>query len=117
MAKNDYFVLVYYILKYLYHCLKNDEDIKVGIVMLEEYPVYIEESYAAYVLKSMQEEGYIKGVDIINVSSLGVGKKSMIKSVNNIEITPKGIEFLLENSLMTKAYESLKKFKEAIPFI
>lgn len=117
MAKNDYFVLVYYILNYLYHCLKNDEDIKVGVVMLEEYPAYIEESYAAYVLKSMQEEGYIKGVDIINVSSLGVGKKSMIKSVNNIEITPKGIEYLLDNSMMLKAYDKLKKFKDIMPFI
>lgn len=45
MGKNDYFTIVYYILKYLYECLKTGEKPCENILNLEQYPVKLEESY------------------------------------------------------------------------
>lgn len=115
MAKDDYFVLVYYILKYLYNCLKHGKDIKEEMIIFEEYPAHIESSYAAYIMHSIQESGHIQGVDVVTVPILGIGKTNVIKDISKIEITPKGIEYLLDNSMMAKAYKKLKKFKDIIP--
>lgn len=117
MSKDDYFVIVYYILKYLYFCLKHGKNAEEEIIMLKEYPAHIESSYIAYILSKMQESGYIEGVNIIESPSLGIGRTKIIKDINRIEITPKGIEYLLDNSMMLKAYDKLKKFKDIMPFI
>lgn len=117
MAKDDYFTIVYYLLKYLYACVKEGIQPREDMIMLKEYICDINESYAQYILITMQENGYISGIDTINAPILGKGMVETIKSISKIKITPVGIEYLNNNNMMNKAYDTLKKFKDLIPFI
>lgn len=117
MAKDDYFTIVYYLLKYLYACVKEGIKPREDMIMLKEYPADINESYIQYILITLQENEYIKGIDTINVPILGNGMVETIKSISNIQVTPIGIEYLENNNMMHKAYDTLKKFKDLIPFI
>ena len=117
MAKDDYFAMVYYILKYLYACLQQGIVPREEVLRFEDYPADIESSYAEYTLIKMQESGFIEGLAIIGVPVIGRGKVKTLKSLLGVQITPIGIEYLSENSMMAKACESLKMFKGMIPFI
>lgn len=108
MAKNDYHVIMYRILIYLYACLKEGVPFDPDEVSYER--LGIPESYWSTVVAKMAEKGFITGAVIIPL--LGIGKR--IKWVEP-EITPEGVEFLQENSLMGKAREFLKTVKETIP--
>ena len=113
MAKDDYFVLVYRILAYLYYCVK--EGVKPDMTYLtyntEHFPIC--ESYWEYIIENMFEDGLIKGVAIAKGLNKGIGRIKII----NLMITPKGIEYLRDNSNMEKAKEFLKSIKEIVPFI
>lgn len=110
MAKNDYYVIAYRILIYLYECLKCGEEVDKNIISAEA--LHIVPSYWDYIIIHLYEDGYIEGVKVI--SALG-GKCVRIQP--ELQITPKGIEFLQENSTMSKAKEFLKSLKETIPGI
>lgn len=117
MAKDDYFVIAYYLLKYLYSCLKQGIVPSENIIRLEDYICDVSEEYWIYVIANLQEDGYIRGASIAEIPILGKRKQRLVKSIVNIEITPKGIEHLHENSTLNKAYDALKQFKDIIPFI
>ena len=108
MAKNDYFVIVYRILIYLYACMKDGVTPDENVISYET--LNINQRYWCDILESIYEEGYIKGIVISkmlnNVASV---------RIDQIKITQKGIGFLEENSLMHKAKEFLKTVKEIIP--
>lgn len=108
MAKNDYFVIVYRILSYLYECFMLGE--RADISMFAPDALGINNGYWANVMESIYNEGYIQGISIISRLSAAPGIKLL-----NLKITQKGIEFLLENSKMSKAREFLKSVKETIP--
>lgn len=117
MVKNDYFTIVYYILKYLYECLKTGEKPCENILNLEQYPVKLEDSYILYIYKNLFDGGYIIDLDIVNIPRLGTKENLMyIRDYENIKITPLGIEYLIENSTMQKAYEIMKDFAEILPW-
>lgn len=111
MARDDYFVVVYKILKYLYECLKSGEKADIhNILTAETYGV--NESYFDYIITELLEEGYIKGVSMINV----MGRAALVaKIAPDITIKPKGIEYLQENSAIAKAKMFLKEIKETVP--
>lgn len=44
-----------------------------------------------------------------------IGQKERAKITDDLCITPKGIEYLAENSMMQKAKKALKELKEIIP--
>ena len=113
MAKDDYFVLVYRILTYLYYCLK--EGIKPDMEYLTYNTKYfpICESYWKYIIENMFADGYISGVAVGKGLNRGVGKIKVI----DMKITPRGIEYLEDNSNMQKAKEFLKSIKEIVAFI
>jgi hypothetical protein len=96
MAKDDYFVIVYSILKYLYECLKK------GIKPTEEWisakKFNIGDDYFIRVIEMMKADGYIEGINVVDDFT----GKSM-DGYEYAEITPKGIEYLNENSMMKKA--------------
>lgn len=110
MAKNDYFVIMYRILIYLYACLKEGAEFNQDEVSFEA--LGIPESYWTSVIINMLDRGYIKGVTVVPI--LKTGKR--IKW-SNPEITQEGVEFIEENSRMGKAKEFLKTLKEIIPGI
>lgn len=111
MARDDYFVIVYKILAYLYESLKNGlkPDIY-NILTAETYN--IENSYFEYILKELQKEGYIDGVKI--GQSL---ECEFIKITPTITIKPKGIEYLQENSIFSRVKKTIKDIKDTIPRI
>ncbi len=111
MARDDYFVIVYKILKYLYECLKLGETPDIyNILTAETYGV--NQSYFEYIITELFEEGYIKGVSMIN----SIGRVTpTIKITPNITIKPKGIEYLQDNSTIAKAKNFLKEIKETVP--
>lgn len=100
MSRDDYFVIAYRILAYLYKCFKagevpNDE-------LFDAEALKISNGYWINVMESLHNEGYITGVLLIR----SVGGTSGVK-ITDLKITQKGIEFLQENSMMAKAKEFL----------
>ena len=101
MAQNDYFVIVYRVLKYLYDCLKKGEKPEAEYLVASTYN--IPENYWIYILLSLINEEYIKGIRV-NHTKEGV----IFGDLQEAIITPKGIEYLFENSLIEKAKKTLK---------
>ena len=110
MAQNDYFVIVYRVLKYLYDCLKAGNQPEIAYLTASTYN--IPDSYWTYIVISLISEGYIKGIAMTPTKN-GV----VFGDLQDAVITPKGIEYLFENSLLEKAKKTLKDAKEMIPFI
>lgn len=62
MAKDDYHVIVYQILAYLYQCLKKGERVEQKNLEYNCKYFQINKSYWTYILYHMQESGLIKGI-------------------------------------------------------
>lgn len=110
MAKNDYFVIVYKILKYLYKCLKNSESISLSYLACETKDFPVTQEYWEYIMEHMIEDGLIDGLKVCR-SDTGF---TVIKGLQNTRITPIGIEYLQENSMMQKAKEFLLTVSEIV---
>lgn len=118
MAKDDYFVIVLYILSYLYKCLKSGSTVDKEILLLQRYPENIEESYIMYIYDNLYKGRYIDGVVIKKRSMIGTNKiQIVVSNLKNTCITPKGIEYLQENSVLNKIKDTVKDIKDMIPFI
>lgn len=108
MAKNDYFVVVYRILTYLYQCFMAGE--KPDAELFGPEALGINNGYWANVMESICNEGYIAGIAMASRLGAAPGVKLL-----NLKITQNGIEYLQENSTMRKAAEFLKSVKEIVP--
>ncbi len=108
MAKNDYFVIAYRILSYLYECFKAGETPDVS--MFGPDALNISNGYWANVMESLYEDGYIKGIAMIP----RIGGAPGVKLIDP-KITSKGIEYLQDNSTMQKAKNFLKDIKDIVP--
>ena len=108
MAKDDYFVIVYRILTYLYACFKQGE--RPDVALFGPDALGINNGYWGNVMESLLSEGYIKGITVLPPMGEGFGIKIL-----DLRITQKGIEFLQDNSQMAKVKDFLKTFKETIP--
>ena len=97
MAKNDYHVIVYRILLYLYTCLKGGEG----------------ERYWHYILCSLLDYGFISGAVRVEVDNTF----DRVYGLDGACITPRGIEYLTDNSFMAKVRKFLKEAKDIAPFI
>ena len=112
MAKDDYHVIAYRILAYLYACLKTGEKPSLGYLRYgtEDFP--IGKDYWNYILRHLYEDGFVEGVVVMPV----VGSRSKaVKITEDIMVTPEGIAYLDENSAMQRAKKFLKELKETIP--
>ena len=109
MKNDDYFVVAYKILAYLYECVKLGEKPDKDAISAEA--LEINERYWSFVMKSLFDEGRITG-----------GKHSsqpyeFFVGIRNPQITEKGIVFLMENSSIEKAKKFLMDLKKMIPGI
>lgn len=111
MNKDDYFVIVYKILGYLYDCLKAGEDPDKDLIS-HEY-LQINEKYWAMIMSDLQEEGFIDGVSVIKAQKKICG----VKINPYVQIKPKGIRYLQENSIFEKVIKYLKEIKAIVPGI
>lgn len=111
MAKDDYYVVVYKILAYLYTQLKAGEDVDANMLKPQGPLLNINERYHAYIISYLLDEGYIIGPEI------KVWGGSKIIDIKECQITPRGIAYIFENSLLEKAKQFLKDVKDITPFI
>ena len=72
----------------------------------------IPENYWQYIILSLITEEYVKGI-AVNHTKDGV----LLGDLPDTIITPKGISYLFENSLLEKAKRTLKDVKEMVPFV
>lgn len=114
MAKEDYPVIVYQILSYLYNCLKKGTDVDVKYLQPQGQLFNINSMYWRFILFNLVNDGYIDGVTFTKVWG---EKYPQIDNLENIGITSSGIQFLIDNSFMEKAKALLKDTKAIIPFI
>ncbi len=114
MAKNDYPVIVYQILSYLYKCLKSGDDVQ-GILLNYDSPMFdkINKRYWEYIMHNLVKYNLIEGIIEVNVDGKPI---PYITCLENCMITPKGIEYLTDNSFLSKAKEFLKDVREIVPF-
>lgn len=92
MAKDDYYVIVYKILAYLYKELKNGNKPNINMIQAEGGLFCINYNYWFYIIEHMLKESYIEGV---NIKKYFGGKD--ILNLEDINITPKGISYLNED--------------------
>lgn len=111
MAKDDYYVIVYKILAYLYVQLKAGKPIDAEMISADGKLFNINVKYHSYVISNLVNDGYIKAP-----LEKTWGDESIV-DLSTCEITPRGIEYLFENSLLEKAKKMLKDVKDIVPFI
>lgn len=110
MPKDDYFYIVYQILSRLYACLKAGRRINPEDLSAKTTAYAIHESYWIYIMKNLIREGYIDGV-----SAYESDDTTQIAFLESAQITPKGIQYLQENSGIQKVIKALKTVKEITP--
>lgn len=109
MAKDDFFVIAYRILLYLYECMKAGEDPHIDEISAER--LKIPERYYYSIIRILYKNGYIDGVKEIHTP----WTRETYYDFGHPEITMGGIEFIHNNSSMAKAKEALKEFKAMVP--
>jgi hypothetical protein len=109
MSRDDYFAIVYSILKYLYGCLKSGEPVRWDRLDADLYKVPAD--YWEYVLIHMEKDALIEG---ISVRRMDDGKKHA-KITPRFQITPKGIEYLQDNSLFQRVKDVFLDLSNFIP--
>lgn len=111
MAKDDYYVIVYQVLSYLYQALKKGEDVDPAQLTPEKL-FGIPSKYWLYIFQSLQDEGLIKGFEY----KVYIGGQQRI-SLDRVQITPAGIGYLSENRFIAKAERFFKSVKDITPFV
>ena len=110
MPKDDYFRIVFEILKDLYVAKKKAEP--VNLIKISAENLKIPQGYRDTILSEMLESGYVKGFRVKEYIN-----GNQIIDLEDIDITPVGIEYLKENRMMKKVMEYLKTIGEFIPMI
>lgn len=110
MAKDDFHVIAYRILYYLYNSMKAGQDVDMNLMQAKTYEV--NDRYFNMILEELLDNGFIKNIEIIKVRPY-----NQVKIFRDISITLKGIEYLTDNSFMGKAQKFLKMAKDSVPFI
>lgn len=113
MAKDDYYVIVYKILAYLYRQLKHGEPVEGEMLKPDGKLFKINERYWVYIIQNMLDQGFIRGIS----NPRAGGGYYIDEQLPDCEITPKGIDYLCDNNLMEKAKSFLRDIKEITPFI
>lgn len=101
MAKDDFHVIAYKILRYLYECMKHDKPIQLNQFAWKCEMFDIPRNYWLEIIAVLVKEGYMIGFDIIENTK----DAPRINVQEPFKITHKGIDFLEENSRMKKAAE------------
>ena len=108
MAKDDYHVIVCYILSYLYGCLKRGEKPSRDYLSLSRYPGMIPESYRNYIYIELAKSRFLTGIIWGDVPVLGSGTETILKSFDKAQITPNGIEYLQNDKTIEKAWNAIQ---------
>ena len=110
MVRNDYHVIAAKILKYLYESLKADETVDAESISPKE--LGINPDYWDYVMFNLAKSGYVHGV--ISRKILRNTKTQVKVMYDRLQITPDGIAYLKENSLIAKSLDILSELNDFI---
>lgn len=99
MSANDYHVIVYQILLYLYDCLKKGIDPKNEDLDTYRQLHNINIRYWSRILLDLERKGYIEYLNILPLANVE-WPIAQIKGATTI--TGDGVEYLVDNSLMQK---------------
>ena len=99
MAKDDYFVIIFRVLKYLYKQLKNGEPADPAMLRHDSKIFQVNERYWTYILSNMQEDGLIRG---LRRDPDREEYEPLEDQLKDILITPKGIEMLCDSRMSEK---------------
>ena len=114
MAKDDFHVIVYQILSYLYQRLKKGEDVDPRQISVNSDFFHINKRYWSYIMANLYRMGMIDGISLLEIDNA----EPTVTGLDRCYITPAGIEYLTENSTIAKAKEFFKEAKDyIIPFI
>ena len=69
MSKDDYYVIVYKILAYLYVQLKKGESVEAEMLMYDGDLFQINRTYWVYIFENLSKDGYITGLSNITVGN------------------------------------------------
>ena len=105
MAKDDYHVIVFRILKYLYKQLKNGKTPDPELLRCDSETFRVNEFYWRYILITMQEDGFIRG---LKKGKGEPGYDHLEDQLKNIQITTKGIELLTDSRMGERVDQLLK---------
>lgn len=111
MARDDYYVIVYQILSYLYRSLKEGTEVDPKMLTFDGYLFKINERYWLYIIKNLINDGYIDGCQVVIAWKKGI----TVSGIEDVMITPKGIEYLYDNKAIKKAYEFAKDNLKILP--
>ena len=107
--KNNYFNVAYKILLYLKYCYENGTDVNPDVLSPDN--IGISEKQFVLTLQMLLEDGYIKGVSLKST----IQGPAIICNIQNTYATSSGLQYLVENSMMTKAYKVSKEVRDWIP--
>lgn len=110
MAKDDYFKILFIVLNDLYGHLKDGTRVQLDDISPET--LKIPDSYWLSIVKNACEKGLITGPKFRNTKS-GLA----VVSLDGMEITMDGVDFLQNNSQMKKVYDILKEMRDWIPVV
>lgn len=99
MASDDFEVIAYKILAYLYKCMKDGK--KVDIAALRQL-TGCNEAYFADVARSLQSKGLVEGFHFDGISGVVIDSPSLAVACDPV-ITMDGAIYVRENSRMQKA--------------
>ena len=102
MKKDDYFVIAYNVLNYLYEKLKDGTTTVNCRQMTKDLYVHIKADYWLYIIKSLLDEKYITAKTIKHEY---INSNEPTKEIVEAQITPKGIEYLFTHPMMKQAKE------------
>ncbi len=108
MAKDDYDVVLFKILTYLYGCMKRKcifDIYEFNAVILKQS---VKEEYLSDILFMATDDGMIKGLKFVNAWG---GNKIIANDLSEMRITSAGIRYLKDNSKM----QEVKNYLEEIP--
>lgn len=108
MAANDYHVIVYQILAYLYAQLKKGEAIDSEYLRYDGRMFSIPHSYWLYIMTSLSNDGYVSGIRVTEETVIGLEK---------CMITPRGIDYICDDYALEKARDYIRGRKDIPQFI
>jgi len=102
MAKDDWEVIEYKILKYMYECLKHGKEVELSGISWSCPLFDINKKYWFQIIRNLVDNGYIEGMKHFTTKD-----GETFQQVAPLMITRKGREYLLESKTMNKVNKVL----------
>ena len=111
MKRDDYHVVVYQLLSYLYRSLKEGTSIQEDMIKHDGKLFQIHEKYWIYIMEMMIKQEFVSGISVRKVWGVNVA----VENIEDVMITPAGIEYLCEDKMIKKAYDFAKDMLMMVP--